>query len=120
MCAALCACMDTVGVETASVVRLGGTRSVFVTRPEVTERSRTAGGLGMLLHDKGDLAAAEPLLRESADGLAALQGNRPQLAADAITTRAAYCELLLAKGDLDAADEQRRILQQEEAAHYVC
>ena len=46
LCAALCACMDTVGVETASVVRLGGTRSVFVTRPEVTERSRTAGGLG--------------------------------------------------------------------------
>jgi hypothetical protein len=33
---------------------------------------RVAGGLGRLLKDKGDLAAAEPLLRKSTEGLLAL------------------------------------------------
>ena len=76
-------------------------------------KSREAGGqesfdylqttqqLGLLLHDKGDLAAAEPLLRDTAEGMTALRGDDDE---SALTSRAAYASLLLAKGDLAAAE----------------
>ena len=58
---------------------------------------RIAGGLGQVLHDKGDLAAAEPLLKQSADGLLALglehdEGTRTIRQAHAtLTLSSAWC-----------------------------
>jgi len=62
---------------------------------------QSASGLGLLLQDKGDLDGAEPLLAASADGMTALRGDVDE---SAITSRAAYAGLLLAKGDLAAAE----------------
>ena len=61
---------------------------------------QSAMGLGQLLQDKGDLAAAEPLLREGADGLTQLKGPDD---AESLTSRRALAQLLLDKGDLTEA-----------------
>jgi len=54
----------------------------------------------MLLNAKGDLAAAEPLLREAAEGLYEVLGARHP---STLTSMYNFARLLKAKGDLEGA-----------------
>ena len=56
--------------------------------------------LGVLLHTKGDLAAAEPLYREALEGRRETLGNRHP---DTLASRNSLGALLQDKGDLAAA-----------------
>jgi hypothetical protein len=58
---------------------------------ESVDYLQTSMGLGLLLHQKGQLEAAEPLLREGADGLSAIKGASD---VEALTSRAAHAALL--------------------------
>ena len=68
--------------------------------------------LGRLLQDKGDLAGAETLLREGAEGLTQLRGPTD---AESLTSRAALASLLLVKGDVEEAEP--RLKEVCEIAH---
>ena len=57
--------------------------------------------LGALLHDKGDLAAAESLLREALEGWRETLGNRHRKTINSISNLG---KLLYAKEDLAAAE----------------
>ena len=76
---------------------------------------QSACGLGQLLQDKGDLAGAEPLLRQAADGLALLKGPEDE---ESLASRGALANLLVAKGDLPAAEAQLRQLCDTARAHF--
>ena len=62
-----------------------------------------------LPQDKGNLTGAEPFLRQGAEGMTALRGERDE---EAITSRANFASLLMAKGDAAAAEPRlREVLQ---------
>ena len=60
-----------------------------------------------MLHSRGDLMGAEPLLREGADGLTALRGAQDT---ESLTSRAAFASLLLSRGEYAEAEPRLKEL----------